>query len=771
MANKINFVTGETYTLSELFSGTHRIIIPDLQRDYCWGNKSETKGVGSLVEGFIETLIEQFESHPYGRLSLGLLYGYESPADYVQLCDGQQRITTLFLLLGMLNRWAGDDRYRHYLMSDFEFYEDDHEPYLQYSIRESSLYFMSDLVYQFFTHGSNEHLESVNTIYDFSTGESCAWFYGEYATDPSIISMLRCLESIEKSKERILPEGDPNRLEAFVEFIVNRLTFIYYDMETRANGEETFVVINTTGEPLSATENLKPLIINNEINKSQEEKLFEVNGKCLPMANAWEEMENYFWKIRRQKDYDTADSGFKEFLRWVTLLYLYNSDTYLFKQNAKEDFDFIFPYKEIPITEIIRLFNVFIRLRNDYSYFFDTTVIPGQGDKLDQKQLFVLLPLLAYLVNHPNEDGKQFTRLWKWLVNIIRVNNVSKAVNDLLQDVIHIGATITDPVEILNISGISTTILSEEEQIKLEILSKCTSDEERCNLEEDIWSAQDMEVDLKGALLFSGEIRAMLMWSTPNCTFDASKFNPARFKYYLTALRRLLRVGPHHTINDNTRRALLAWGYKGFPWGRSYGWTNTWKDIIYYNIAEFRRFVETAESIGLDHIIRLDGTGNPIVRYSGILGYSDKKNFDTWKESGYNVCLSSYAKPIPVSLATIMAQMGADVVRNNYRQCGDWWLIVTNDGELVITPVKPELKRVAEIRITSVAGGEKLHYHVKASTYEFKIILPNASIDILISKLIPEIKRKSAPLSQMRRRKAVKCRKYVGRRKHKYYVF
>ena len=35
--NKINFITGETYTLAELFSGNRRIIIPDLQRDYCWG--------------------------------------------------------------------------------------------------------------------------------------------------------------------------------------------------------------------------------------------------------------------------------------------------------------------------------------------------------------------------------------------------------------------------------------------------------------------------------------------------------------------------------------------------------------------------------------------------------------------------------------------------------------------------------------------------------------------------------------------------------------
>ncbi len=32
-------------------------------------------------------------------------------------------------------------------------------------------------------------------------------------------------------------------------------------MIDRENGEETFVVINTTGEPLSRTQNLKPLMV------------------------------------------------------------------------------------------------------------------------------------------------------------------------------------------------------------------------------------------------------------------------------------------------------------------------------------------------------------------------------------------------------------------------------------------------------------------------------------------------------------------------------
>ena len=108
MANKINFITGETYTLAELFSEERQIIIPDLQRDYCWGNDNNTKasGKGELVTDFVKNLIEQFQYKDNESLNLGLLYGYEIPTNHIQLCDGQQRVTTLFLLLGIINTQA-----------------------------------------------------------------------------------------------------------------------------------------------------------------------------------------------------------------------------------------------------------------------------------------------------------------------------------------------------------------------------------------------------------------------------------------------------------------------------------------------------------------------------------------------------------------------------------------------------------------------------------------------------------------------------------------
>ena len=48
--NKLS--TGEAYRLIDLFSKDNKIIIPDLQRDYCWGTAFDKDGK-NLVERFM----------------------------------------------------------------------------------------------------------------------------------------------------------------------------------------------------------------------------------------------------------------------------------------------------------------------------------------------------------------------------------------------------------------------------------------------------------------------------------------------------------------------------------------------------------------------------------------------------------------------------------------------------------------------------------------------------------------------------------------------
>ena len=288
-----NFISGEEYNLKDIFGGRVKIVIPDLQRDYCWGLETydrNKKRQGELVTQFVRRLIEEYNLEQDDYMSLGLLYGYESPKGQIQLCDGQQRLTTLYLLLGVLNRMVNNDELPSLLMSDFE-KTDDQEPQLLYAIRESTLYFLSDLTYHYFL--DKENIEITNAD----------WYYSEYAQDASIKAIIGAVNRIEK----ILGEQHEDiDLNQFSKFVINNLRFVYFDMGDRLYGEETFVVINTTGEPLTATENLKPVLIGNIIDKDKQKQ----------WSGEWEEREEWFWKHRDKAREYTSDELSNDFYTW-----------------------------------------------------------------------------------------------------------------------------------------------------------------------------------------------------------------------------------------------------------------------------------------------------------------------------------------------------------------------------------------------------------------------------------------------------------------------
>lgn len=284
--------SGNTYSLQELFSGNRKIIIPDMQRDYTWGDKVHgEKNNEELVSGFCNDLFDLFLERKDTSIPIGMIYAYPNPENHYHLIDGQQRITTLFLLIGMLHKHTELKELKERLISTFELEEDDQEPYLQYAIRESSLYFLSDLVVNFFLDGNSK--KEVSSI------KLEPWYFSEYNHDSSIKSMLGALDVIEEIIK------NKNDLKEFSTWLIEKVTFFYFDMKNREHGEEMFVVINTTGEPLEVTEELKPLLIGDIPCEQKREEL----------SVQWEERETFFWKNKKSSEH-TADEGVKDFLIW-----------------------------------------------------------------------------------------------------------------------------------------------------------------------------------------------------------------------------------------------------------------------------------------------------------------------------------------------------------------------------------------------------------------------------------------------------------------------
>lgn len=319
--------SGKSYSLGELFGGGDRkLVIPDLQRDYCWGKDAwieSEKRKADLVSGFIESIVRWSEERPENATprTMGLVYGYEQPKGRYQICDGQQRLTTLFLLLGVVNGKSGGG-FKDFLMSPEE-RQDDFEPRLLYAIRESTLAFLSDLTKEVFVEDATPLSDALEGI--SGKGGKCPppWYFREYDLDPTIQNMIAALRSISRVAAERCADWTEERWRAFGEFLLSDLHFLYYDMGSRSRGEETYIVINTTGEPLTAVENVKPLVLGciadaNERQKyakeweAREQWLWADSKKRREFAKEWEAREHWFW--RRRGAATTSDEVSRRFL-------------------------------------------------------------------------------------------------------------------------------------------------------------------------------------------------------------------------------------------------------------------------------------------------------------------------------------------------------------------------------------------------------------------------------------------------------------------------
>ncbi len=692
---------GKSYTVKDLFQGDNdKIVIPDLQRDYCW--------TPDMVTGLLNTFIEfsrQMDEFDDTKIPMGLIYGYysessdgktELPHPHLQLCDGQQRLTSIFLILGMLNRkfhkLDTEKPYTRLLMSDFEKEQDDCAPYLLYDIRESSTYFLSDLTLRFFI---DDKIQSVNELM------SQSWYLNDYKNDPTVNNIIDAIKAID-----VILSDESLDLERLGTFISERMNFLYCDMGNRTNGEETFVVINTTGEPLSGSENLKPVVIRNSINSGN------------PTAcDQWEEIETWFWKNRNNGN-DTADAGLVEFLRWVTALTLCeknpegaqtlikNGDFKLgiIRRNVdSEDDRFYFPYDEISIANLYEYYQIVINLFNNHERFgLDKAWLSPKSQQeggtllygaIKQIEAFRVLALLAYcnrweITDYEDQNLLRFSR---FINNLLKVANVARIPGDLTPEIVYIARNCRDVVDILQLNRnssegkkVSKTILSEEVELILNILK---GNENRAAIEEEF--ERTFSYNTPCHKIWRGEILPLLRWScTPGNRQETEgsvedkihheDFSIDEFVRYRNTFDAVFQ-GECGAEIDNVRRALISY-LPNYPMcitrNHTFGWEwDDWHCIIsdQINIFKFRDFLD-AVSLGIGseygNIIKVDTIIQNIMNtlpgerdYSEfvynkyLLDYCNQKHINFYGNRGWMLCINKEAQPFAVADAHYLAHI------------------------------------------------------------------------------------------------------------------
>ncbi|MEY8724663.1 DUF262 domain-containing protein [Bacteroides xylanisolvens] len=216
---------GKTFSFYELIN-THNIEIPIIQRDYAQGREDKKE----IRDNFLNALYNSLEGNY--QLKLDFIYG-SIVNDAFQPLDGQQRLTTLFLL-----HWyaATKDKCLDYnvqkTLNRFS-----------YETRISSRDFCKSIINNRIIINKDNSIS--NIIID------SPWFYLSWKKDPTIRAMLRTIDDIH-NKFCLIDNLWKKLISATLP-----ICFYYVELENIGLTDDLYIKMNARGKLLSTFEKFK----------------------------------------------------------------------------------------------------------------------------------------------------------------------------------------------------------------------------------------------------------------------------------------------------------------------------------------------------------------------------------------------------------------------------------------------------------------------------------------------------------------------------------
>lgn len=290
------------------------IQIPMIQRDYAQGRKEE----GEIRKRFLKSIFNALEKND--SLELDFIYGSIETIgnkNFFIPLDGQQRLTTLFLLHWYIaNRELGDTDLIQIRESLKQF---------TYTTRISARDFcnkISQLSLDFSKVPSDEI-------------KNAAWFYDAYKKDPTVKSMLVMLDAIHENY------GEKTR---DLYRTLSNLSFYILPLDGFNLSDELYIKMNARGKQLTDFENFKADLIgmlqdDKNTNRAEYNKEVNHNGRNMPyhlsfglkFDNDW---TNLFWNISKKHKTHNDKIVDPYFMRFIHR-YLLNS--LIIQSNATQD--------------------------------------------------------------------------------------------------------------------------------------------------------------------------------------------------------------------------------------------------------------------------------------------------------------------------------------------------------------------------------------------------------------------------------------------------
>lgn len=525
------------YNIKELFVNRYvqQIIIPEIQRDYVWSEKQVIGLLDSIKIDYIRfkdasapsidssdveltKVFDEFYKRRNFSSNIGFIYAYndEQYSGKYFLIDGQQRITTIYLILLVLA--TKDEELKKKFFGNYLIGEN---LKLDYKVREASHNFINDF------------LKAVlNNITDFKNQN---WYFlNLYDSDTTIKNWLNNFNII----SNYIENNFNSEVIDFFNYLENQIDFWYFDTNISQQGEELYIYMNARGEQMQSNENIKADLLGKLETKEEKNRY----GKL------WEDWQDFFWKHRGKNE--NADKGFNEFLGLCKLLILVENKIKSNSDFTTEDIEKFAEFvrdkteivdTKITIQEIESYFKVikfyfekyFNLLQEDKVY---KGIIENKwlNSSLSQIDSFRLLPLIYFIKKynlHEKEDYSynELNKLNRFFYNLRLDETISKTAATQTVYAIRFINELNEFFQFDNLVLFEEnykTFFNEEEVLKFSIINQYNG-EDKENLRKQFYNLEDNK-------LLKGKISHIIKLSLKigNNIFDSQIFLNLVSKYY-----------------------------------------------------------------------------------------------------------------------------------------------------------------------------------------------------------------------------------------------
>jgi len=298
---------GSQIIFKQLLQRHGHIRIPMIQRDYAQGRPSEAEVREEFLTALAGALLKPADD-PTLPLNLDFIYGSVEGDEETRFMplDGQQRLTTLFLLHWYL-AWK-DQRWAEF----GKMFRADAHARFSYSVRPSSTEFFDALV----VFEPSLPPEKVSSVSHHISNQP--WYFRSWRLDPTIQSSLAMLDAIHQ--RFVLSSG------LFARIINDdrpAITFQLLNLDNFGLSDDLYIKMNARGKPLTPFETFKARY-EQELEKQFADEQFKIGGASFSVTEfvarrldtTWADL---FW-AHRNRATNSYDDAMMNLFRAVALI-------------------------------------------------------------------------------------------------------------------------------------------------------------------------------------------------------------------------------------------------------------------------------------------------------------------------------------------------------------------------------------------------------------------------------------------------------------------